>query len=123
MEVLQMGDPVSWVIELAVKPGQLETFRALMNEMVESTRPEPGTLSYEWFVSEDGSVVHIYERYSSSETLVTHFKGFLENFAERFMAAVDPTRFFVYGAPNAEAREFLAESNPTYLGPFGGFVR
>ena len=35
-----------------------------MNEMVESTQAEPETLSYDWFVSDDRSTVHIYERYA-----------------------------------------------------------
>jgi quinol monooxygenase YgiN len=37
-----MGDQVSWRVELAVKPGQLDNFRALIGEMVESTRGETG---------------------------------------------------------------------------------
>jgi hypothetical protein len=36
---------VSWLLALAVKPGELDNFRALMKEMVESTRAESGTLS------------------------------------------------------------------------------
>ena len=55
-----MGDQVAWQVELAVKPGALNNFRALTEEMVESTRGEPGVLCYERFVSADGTVVHIY---------------------------------------------------------------
>ena len=73
--------------------------------MVESTQVEPGTLSYDWWVSEDGSAVHIYERYADSDALVTHITGFGEKFAGRFLAMVDPGRFTVYGEPNDEARE------------------
>ena len=54
-----MGE-VSWLVELAIKPGQLDNFRALTGEMVESTRGEPGALSYERFVSDDGKVVQAY---------------------------------------------------------------
>jgi quinol monooxygenase YgiN len=35
-----MSDQISWWVELAVKPGQLENFRALTAEMVEFTRRE-----------------------------------------------------------------------------------
>jgi hypothetical protein len=39
-----MGDQVSWQVELAVKPGELDNFRALTREMVESTRlASPGS--------------------------------------------------------------------------------
>jgi quinol monooxygenase YgiN len=118
-----MGDQVSWLLEVAVKPGQLEDFRALMHEMVESTQGAPGALSYEWFVSDDGGAVHLYERYADSAAVLTHLGAFGEKFAGRFLAAVDPTRFTVYGAPSAEAREALGGFGPTYLGPFGGFAR
>jgi quinol monooxygenase YgiN len=53
-----MREEVSWLIELAVRPGRLDSFRALMHEMVQSTRSESGALSYEWFVNDDGSAVH-----------------------------------------------------------------
>ena len=118
-----MDGAVSWVVELAVKPGQLETFRALTEEMVASTRQERGDLAYQWFVSDDGSAVHIYERYGSSSEVLEHLRSFGEKFATRFLAAVDPTRFTVYGAPSDEARQGLSAFSPTYLGPFGGFVR
>jgi quinol monooxygenase YgiN len=118
-----MGDQVSWLPEVAVKPGQLEIFRALMQETVESTRAEPGALSDGWFISDGGGPVHLYERYADSAAVLTHLGAFGEKFAGRFLAAVDPTRFTVYGAPSAEAREALGGFGPTYLGPFGGFAR
>ena len=118
-----MGDQVSWVLEVAVKPGQLETFRSLMEEMVASTRGEPGTLIYEWYVSDDGRVVHLIERYADSAATVAHVATFGEKFAGRFLAAVDPTRFTVMGSPNDEAQAALIGFGPAYLQPFGGFAR
>ncbi len=118
-----MDKQVSWLVEVEVKPGQLETFKQLVRDMVESTSPEPGTLSYEWFISDDGTLVHIYERYADSEALLTHFRGFLEKFAERFSASLDLKRFTVYGEPSDEVREALAVLNPIFLGTLGGFVR
>jgi quinol monooxygenase YgiN len=120
---MAMGGEVSWVVELAVKAGQLEAFRALMEEMVASTRQEQGALAYQWFVSDDGSAVHIYERYASSAAVLEHLQGFGAKFAERFLALVDVTRFVVYGDPSDEAKQGLSGLGPTYLGPFGGFVR
>ena len=48
-----MEGQVSWMLEGAVKAGQLDTFKALMEEMVEGTSTEPSTLNYEWYISED----------------------------------------------------------------------
>jgi quinol monooxygenase YgiN len=118
-----MDSAVSWVVELAVKSGKLESFRALMEEMVTSTRQEPGALAYEWFVSEDGTAVHIYERYASSAAVLEHLQNFGQKFAERFFAAVDATRFTVYGTPSDAAKAGLSGLGPAFFGPFGGFVK
>ena len=118
-----MSDRVSWLLEVAVKPGQLDDFKALMAEMVESTQAEPGTLIYEWSINDDGSVIHLYERYADSAATLTHLAAFGEKFVQRFLAAVDPTRFMVYGAPSDEVKEELSAFGPVYMAPFGGFAR
>ena len=104
-------------------PDELESFRALMREMVASTRGEAGALAYQWFVGDDGTTVHIYERYASSAALMEHLQNFGVKFAERFLAAVDPMRFVVYGTPSDEVQGGPSAFGPTYLRPFGGFVR
>jgi len=43
--------------------------------------------------------------------------------AERFMAAVTPTRFVVFGSPSDEVKSAAAAFNPEYLAPIGGFAR
>ena len=118
-----MKGHVSWVIELAVKDGTLDTFKELMEEMVAGTSEEPLSLGYEWYISDDESTVHIFEKYADSEAMINHVNGFLEKWAGRFLACVDVTRFVVYGDPSAPARELLAGFGPTYLGPWGGFSR
>jgi quinol monooxygenase YgiN len=118
-----MKDQVSWVIELAVKPGQLDAFKELMDEMVEGTSSESETRNYEWDISDDQSTVHIFEKYADSDAMTTHVNGFLEKWAGRFLECVDPTRFTVYGNPSPAARELLAPFGGTYLAPWGGFAR
>ena len=118
-----MEEHVSWVIELDVKDGELDTFKTLMEEMVSGTSTEPQTLAYEWYIGGDGGTVHIYEKYANSESMISHVQGFLSKWAERFMACVQPTRFVVYGDPSPAARDILAGFDPIYLGPWGGFSR
>lgn len=118
-----MANEVSWVLEVAVKAGALDGFKALMKEMVESTLDEAGTMSYEWFISDDSKAVHVYERYSDSAATLIHLGHFGEKFAARFLGAVDPTGLTVYGRPSDEVKAGLAAFNPKYLAPFGGFAR
>jgi quinol monooxygenase YgiN len=114
---------VSWVIELAVKDGQLDTFKELMEEMVDGTSSEPQTLNYEWHISDDETTVHIYEKYADSDAMIAHVQGFMAKWSARFLDCVDVTRFVVYGSPSAAARELLDNFGGTYLAPWGGFSR
>ena len=65
-----MNGHTSWVYELALKEGKLETFQELMEEMVAGLRKQPGTLAYEWYISPDRGVVHVVETYAGSEAVV-----------------------------------------------------
>src|SRR5260370_26881371 len=101
---------VSWVNELAVKEGKLETFRELMEEMVSGTSGEPGTLAYQWYISHDGGTVHVFEIYADSEAVVAHHvsKGFMmQNWARRVMECFDSSPCALYRRPHAAAPRIL----------------
>ena len=118
-----MSNSVSWNLQLAVREGRLNDSRELMEEMVAATRQEPGTIGYEWFLSDDGTVCHINERYVDSDAVLAHLGNFGANFAERFLACFEPTSFSVYGDPGSEARAALDGFGAAYLGWLGGFTR
>ena len=47
-----MSGNVHWVLELNIKDGALDDFKALMGEMVTATKTnEPDAMNYEWFIS------------------------------------------------------------------------
>lgn len=118
-----MSNTVSWNLQLAVREGQLNAARSLMEEMVASTLEESGAQGYEWFLSEDGKTCHINERYADSDAVLIHAGSFGSKFAERFMACFEPTGLSVYGEPSAEARAALDGLGAHYFGPLGGFSR
>jgi quinol monooxygenase YgiN len=119
-----MSNNVYWVLELAIKPGELDNFKGLMAEMVEATQTnEPNTLNYEWTISEDNKNCHMYERYANSGATMSHLGAFGEKFAERFIAAVELIRFVVYGNPNDEVKEALSGFGAVFMSPIGGFAR
>ena len=119
-----MSDNIYWVLEVAVKSGEADNVTALMNEMIEATRAnEPDTLNYEWTLSDDGATYHLYERYADSAAALVHLGSFGANFADRFLAALEPTGFTVYGNPSAELREALTAFGPVYMTPAAGFAR
>lgn len=119
-----MADPehqIAWHVELAVKPGQLESFRALTGEMVELTRRETGVLGYQRFVSDDGGTVHVYERYADSAAALAHLRNFARHFSARFGQLVERRRFTVLGRPSEELRAVLDGLGATYAQPLGDF--
>jgi quinol monooxygenase YgiN len=116
-----MGEEISWHVELSVKSGQLGNFQALTAEMVDVARRERGVLSYQRFVSDDGTNIHIYERYADSAAAVAHLAVFTERFAHCFGAMVERKAFTVLGYPSAELKAALERFNPMYFKPFGDF--
>jgi len=119
-----MSDNVYFLAEVTIKQGEFDNFKALVEEMVETTQAnEPNTLNYEWSITEDSQSCHIYERYADSVATMTHLGTFREKFEERLLAAVEPTRFVVYGTPNNEVKESLSGLDAVFMTPFGGFAQ
>jgi quinol monooxygenase YgiN len=115
---------VYWVLTVTVPPGNMEKFKHVVAGLVAASKQEPGTLEYEYAASADNGTVEIVERYIDSDAVVHHVvDNFGARFSKDFLALVKPTRFVVFGTPNAKAKEVLAAFNPVYLTPFDGFTR
>jgi quinol monooxygenase YgiN len=125
MKDIISSEVVYWVVEANIKPGELNNFKALMNEMVDACREnEPDALIYEWSISKDEKQCHIYERYADSAAALNHLSRFVENFGERFGAVVDLGTFNIYGNPNDEAANaFVDGFDAALFAPIGGFTR
>ena len=118
-----MAKPVI-IAKLTFQDGKREEGLRVFDQMFEHVNTnEPGTLIYEISISEDGSLVHSYERLADSEAALTHFGTVGETFLERFLAALDPERIVVYGTPSAALKEATAAFHPTYMQPLAGFTR
>ena len=113
---------ISWHVELKVKPGQLSCFQTLTGEMVAAARAEPGVLSYQRFVSEDGTIIHLYERFANSNAALAHLEVFSKYFAAPFSAMVERRSFTVFGWPTADVRAVLDQFRAVYMRPFGDFA-
>lgn len=114
---------VYWVLELKVNEGKEADVEPLMAEMVASTESgEPGTRSYDWSRSEDGSAVHIFEHYDDADACMVHLQNF-GAFMERFFGTFSPTGFTIYGAVDERIKGALAQMKPTYMEPLQGFHR
>ena len=118
-----MSDTISWVVDVNIKPGQLNAFKGLVDELVASTRNEPNTLTYEYFLSADDVNCHIYERYADSAAAMVHLGTFGQNFADRFLSMVDLNGIKVYGPVSEELQGAMGSMGAAFLGQFNGFAR
>jgi len=117
-----LNQNVYWRLELNIKPGKLEAFRAITKEMVAFGRlHEPGTLHYELSINTDGTECHIYERYVDSDAALVHMSNFKTHFSERFMDCVQPTKFVVYGHPSDKLKAVWPPGVVQIFEPFVGF--
>ena len=116
-----MPENINLLLELAVNPGRFDDLKTLIAELVEANRNEAGMLTHEWAISDDRQVCHIYERFQDSAAVVTHVQSFGTNFASRFFEILKLTRLVIYGEPSVQLKDALAEANPVYMVPFGGF--
>ena len=100
-----MSDSIFFVVELEVKPGQVEDLESVARDMVSVARKdEPGTLNYEYFLSDDRTTCHIYERYVNPEALLRHGLTGSDELNKRGQA-FRPVRLTVYGKVTEEVRE------------------
>ena len=117
-----MSEIIYWVLVLKIHDGQTAAFKALSAELIASSQNEPGTLNYEWSLSEDGTSSHIYERYVNSAAIKAHIANNGDQVG-RLFAMASPISMVIYGSPDDEVRRDLAGLNPVYMVPLGGFGR
>ncbi|MEM9635289.1 MAG: antibiotic biosynthesis monooxygenase family protein [Pseudomonadota bacterium] len=115
---------ISWVFSVSVKDGALEKLKTLIDKMADHSKSaEPGTLGYQWSISDDGKNAQVHEHYRDSAAALSHLSSFNANFAGPLMELVTPTGMVVFGDPDAALKEAIEGANPIYMQPAGGFVR
>lgn len=88
-------------------PAGYRDFAARATAMVKEQ--DPGTLVYNWFVSDDGTMAINEDVYDSTESLQAHLGNMAENgFVDEFMQRCDIQAVRVLGEVDDAARETLA---------------
>ena len=118
-----MSESISWHVELEVKPGRMDAFRALTDKMVEASKGESGALTYERFIGDDNRSVQVYERYVDSAAAVAHLKMFGATYGQEFTSMVERKRFIVFGTPTPDLKQILDPLGAIYFARLAGFSR
>ncbi len=119
-----MRSKIFWIVELKVIESDLNLIKTFMNDVFDAAiNDEKGTLSNEWFFSDDKRTCHMIDRYSNNDDVLAHLKIFDAKFNERFNKYFELERFVVYGTPNLAVKEAVKMFNPIYMPHFGGFEK
>ena len=116
-----MFDHIGWIVEAKIKDGKRDEFAAIVKEIVIETRKENGTLTYQYFVSDDGDVL-VLERFADVESAGIHIDNW-NNFAERWLEAAPAVRMVHLGDLPDALRQRHAALAPKLLKPFDGFAK
>ncbi len=96
-------------------------YRALSEKMIAFVRDnEPGTTTYEWHLSEDGTEALNIDGFDSTGSFLAHIGNAQEQgFLDQFMTVGDIQRVVVTGAPTADAGPVLEQLGAVGLREIG----
>jgi quinol monooxygenase YgiN len=110
------------VYHLTLDPANFDAFKSLAEKIVDATRQEADTITYEYLVNADRTIAHIIERYQMDGVL-PHVNETFSPYAAEFLSLATIDKLYVYGEPTAEIRAKLDTFGANYLTPFAGFSR
>ena len=91
------------VARMSVRPGQLESFKRHVADMVRLTREhDTRTLRYDWFIDEKSMQCEVHEAYVDEQGLIEHNRHIMGAREQLFSEAADDHRMAVYGEISPE---------------------
>ena len=120
-----MRDLIDFQIDLKVADGQLETFKGLVTEMISFIKTEePGTLIYNWYISEANHKGTLLERYKNNQAAIKHVNNFVSGkYVDRLMSICTFESITILGDASDELKETLKDFTEDFRNHIGGFVR
>lgn len=114
---------LSYLLQLNIADGKLDEFKTMADGYIAATRDkEPTTLTYQWYVSEDGKTALIHEAFTDSAALLAHL-GNVGPTLPALLAIAPITRFEVMGTASDAARAALADLGAVHHPHHNGFQR
>lgn len=106
---------VRLTVVFVVNEGQIDAFKAIALEMTEGAQAEPGTLGYEWFVSNDGQRFTLLETYADIAAIEAHFLGpVVQQLVPKIGAVSSIDGFEFFGDPGPKVSALAAKSGASF---------
>ena len=96
--------------------------KAVVDQCIARVREnEPGTLQYDWYISEDGSTCIVFDTYEDSDAALFHMVSLGSLVGE--LAALGRLVLDVHGEPSDMLKEAIAVMKPNYYQTLALFQR
>ncbi len=113
------NNTVRFTVELTIHEGKLNEFEEVIRTMVERSQSEPGTLGYDFFLSDDRRRCRLLETYADGDAVVTHLAGpVVQEFVPKMLETAGLNRFEVYGDPGPKAAQTLKQMGAETFNPW-----
>jgi quinol monooxygenase YgiN len=99
---------VRFTVDLTIDEEKFNEFESLARTMIESSLKEPGTLGYDFFLSDDRKRCRLLETYVDADAVLAHFTGpVVQELVPRLRETSSINGFEVYGDPGPKAAQML----------------
>ena len=121
----EVDTTIIFTINLDVVDGKAESLKVMLDKMVPAVKAsEPGTASYQYFMSADSKKVTLIEIYPSSQAAIAHMEAFaVSPFQEEFLNSLVITSFQVVGESSPALIEAMSPFTSDIRRLVNGFVR
>jgi len=100
-----MTKDIRKVVKLSIKEGKIDQFKSVASLFIEKVNTsEPDTVSYEWYLSDDGRQCYIIEIYKDSASLLKHLDN-VRDLYEPMLNLCEITRVRVFGDVSEAVRD------------------
>ncbi len=111
--------------EFAIQEGRMDGFNRLVREMSKTVQDnEPGTITYEFYLSKDNTKCIVHKTYANSEAVFAHSNGIAsKTVLPKIFEIAKMNRFDAYGNLGEELQEHLANFGSQFYNLYTGFSR
>jgi quinol monooxygenase YgiN len=110
------------LVDFEIQPGKLEDFKRAAEALFAKTQEEPGTLRYEYFLSDDGTRNVNIEVFKDADAFVYHNRN-VGHLVPALLEAVDIKRIDVIGDHNDDLYKELEGISLKHFEKLGGITR
>lgn len=110
---------VQFTVHFSIQEGRFSEFKRVAREMCVLTADEPGTLAYDFFLSDNHQSGRLCEKYVDADAVNAHMNGpVVQKLVPELLQSGNVDQFDVNGDPGPEAAAMLKTFGATIFKPW-----